>query len=131
MKAVIPRNLTDHKLNELNERINIKAIDEPGTGGANHLYELTLITEVGETAAPIKVCVIEFQNGPIKEAGFNGFTHESLLAVVLDRLRGFQSGPHACRENALALTKCQEALFWLQSRTRERLVRGVEGTNQK
>lgn len=55
---------------------------------------------------------------------------EALLAVVIDRLRGFQSGPYGCRENAVALTKIEEATMWLQKRTRDRMARGVEGTNK-
>lgn len=38
-------------------------------------------------------------------------------------------GKYACRENALALTALEEALMWLQKRTRDRLARGVEGTH--
>lgn len=52
-----------------------------------------------------------------------------VAAIVIDRLRSFQSGPFSCRENALALTKCEEAMQWLHSRTLERMRRGVEGTN--
>ena len=74
---------------------------------------------------------LHFQNGPIKEAGFNGISVEALLAIVEDRLLGFQSGVFNCRENAVALTKIQEAMMWLQKRTRDRLARGVEGTNVK
>ena len=74
---------------------------------------------------------ILFQNGPIAEAGVNGITQEVLLAILMDRLRSFQSGPYACRENALALTKLEEAQHWLQARTIGRMKRGVEGTHQK
>jgi hypothetical protein len=35
----------------------------------------------------------------------------------------------SCRENAIALTKIQEAMMWLQKRTRDRVARGVEGRN--
>jgi hypothetical protein len=59
----------------------------------------------------------------------NGVSNEALLAIVEDRLQGFQSGPFACRENAVALTKLQESMMWLQKRTRERMARNVEGTN--
>jgi hypothetical protein len=68
-----------------------------------------------------------FQNGPIAESGPNGISNEVLLAIVIDRLECFQKGQFACRENALALTKLQEAVHWLHHRTRERLARGVEG----
>jgi hypothetical protein len=73
-------------------------------------------------------CDIHFQEGPVQEAGLNGISNEALLAVVEDRLKGFQSGKFSCRENALALTHLQEAMHWLHHRTHERMQRGVEGT---
>jgi hypothetical protein len=119
------RTITDHKLNGLNDAIEIEVLDEPGQGGACHEYQLSILgTTNPET-------LIHFQNGPIKEAGLNGISGEALIAVVIDRLRSFQSGQYACRENAIALTHLEGALMWLQKRTRDRLVRGVEGTNQK
>jgi hypothetical protein len=114
-------------VNGLNEAICIRVIDEPGQGNACREYELSL--QKDETTR--KELIISFQNGPIGEVGFNGFSNEALLAVVEDRLVGFQSGQFACRENAVALTKLQECMMWLQKRTRERMTRGVEGTNLK
>ena len=75
--------------------------------------------------------IIKFQNGPIKEHGVNGITQEALLTICADRLRSFQAGAFACRDNAVALTHIETALMWLQKRTRERMSRGVEGTNVK
>lgn len=49
----------------------------------------------------------------------------------VDRFRGFQKGPYACRENALVLTHLEEALMWMQQRTIARIKRGVEGTHEK
>lgn len=71
--------------------------------------------------------LLDFQEGPVCEAGVNGVTNEALLAIVADRLMVFQRGPMACRENALALKKIEEALQWLHARTRRRLAAGVEG----
>ena len=121
------REITSHKVNGLNEALRIKVCDEPGAGGANHRYFIEIATGATTAAG----WPIDFQNGPIGEAGPNGISNEALLAIVEDRLKGFQSGQYACRENALALTKIQEAMMWLQSRTRERVARGVEGTSQK
>lgn len=138
------RNLTDHKVNGLNEALEIQVLDEPGQGGACHRYHITTT----ETPPPIgggmskadlekaekmfgAVTDIRFQNGPIQEAGVNGISNEALIAVVIDRLRSFQAGQYACRENAIALTHCEDALMWLQKRTRDRMARGVEGTNVK
>lgn len=118
------RTINEHKVNSANDRIEITVVDEPGQGGANHEYMVHLPDERGGFR-------ISFQNGPINENGVNGLTQEVLLAIVADRLRSFQSGPYACRENALALTKIEEAQHWLHSRTLARMQRGVEGTNQK
>lgn len=121
------RELTSHKVNGLNEVLRIEVLDEPGQGNACHSYW------VGPTIGNACGVRIDFQNGPLQETvGIpNGLSNEALLAIVEHRLLGFQSGEFACRENALALTKIQEALMWLQKRTRDRLARGVEGTNEK
>lgn len=110
-------------------QVEVMVLDEPGAGGACHRYGVRWgpVKEIAPHAVVIDGVMISFQNGPIKEDGINGVTQEALLAIVIDRLRSFQAGPFACRENALALTKCQEALMWLQTRTRDRLARGVEG----
>lgn len=119
------RQLTDHRVNECNENITVSVVDEPGPGGASREYEIVLAPGHGINAG---VTSLRFQDGPVGEVGTNGVTHEALLAVIVDRLRGFQKGPHACRENALALTKIEEAMHWLRARTIARLERGVEGT---
>lgn len=139
------RELTSHKVNGLNEAIDILVLDEPGAGGACHEYTITAIPpecwesdadggktlDIEKSASKRVGCKVQFQNGPIAEAGVNGISGEALLAVVEDRLKCFQAGPYACRENALALTHLQEAMHWLHHRTRERVQRGVEGTSAK
>ena len=126
------RTLTDHQVGGLNEDLFVYACDEPGSGGACHVYQISYANNLGTDAGcATPMCRVEFQNGPVKESGINGVTNEALVAIVIDRLRGFQSGPYSCRENALALTKMEEALMWLQKRTRDRLARGVEGTGAK
>ncbi|MGE9269165.1 MAG: DUF7681 family protein [Verrucomicrobiales bacterium] len=125
------RKLTDHKLNGLNEAIEIEVMDSPGSGGANHTYLVKLDGDDVDPMLQVRKTYIHFQNGPIGEAGFNGISNEALLAILIDRMRGFQSGPFASRDNACALTHMEEALMWLQKRTRDRMARGVEGTYQK
>ncbi len=126
------RTVTDHKLNGLNDALKIAVIDEPGQGGANHVYQIFIDESLRQDQKDKTVhLTINFQNGPIQEAGVNGVSGEALLAVVIDRLRSFQAGPYACRENALALTSLEESLMWLQKRTRDRMARGVEGTSVK
>ena len=142
------RKLTDHQVNGLNEAIEIEVLDQPGPGGANHDYRIKILD--GDDGEPKNVD-IHFQNGPIQEVGIDGLSNESLLAIVIDRLRGFQHkrkepltseapdgefdfssrGRFACRENALALTHIEEGLMWLQKRTNDRMKRGVEGTHKQ
>lgn len=117
------RTIEYHKINPTNDTLDVIVADAPGHGGASHVYRV----EHGNSAGCGPLLEISFQNGPIAEHGVNGVTQEILLAVVIDRLRSFQSGPFSSRENALALTKCEEALHWLQQRTLDRMRRGVEG----
>lgn len=93
-------------------------------GGVSHAY---LIKDKADAEEYARVL---FQEGPIKEHGVNGCHHEDLIAIVLDRLYQFQSGDFACRENALAITKLEEAMHWFNHRTQNRVKRGVEGTNK-
>jgi len=74
---------------------------------------------------------VHFQEGPIKEAGVNGVCNEDLIAMVICRLEHFQRSEFSCRDNAMAITKLEEALLWLRKRTIGRENRGVEGTHVK
>ena len=74
---------------------------------------------------------IDFQNGPVAEKGYNGNSHEALLAILLDRMESFQKGPYACHDNQMALDHLQGARLWLHKRTMDRVARQVEGTHQK
>lgn len=134
------RKLTDHKVNGLNEALEITA-DGPGPGGASHNYTLFIPDSVPTKPGVTVHTMLSFQNGPIATPqDFNGITNEALLAVLIDRMRGFQHqrkedgsfdvnsrGTYACRENAVALTHMEDALMWLQKRTLDRMRRGVEG----
>jgi hypothetical protein len=117
------REITDHIVEgDPAPQLKIEVTDELGSGGANHLYEISGF----ETYEGRNWIETPFQNGPIKESGVNGITQEALLAIVIDRLRSFQAGPFVCQENANALEYCKLALRELQIRTERRLARGVE-----
>ncbi|OGT57546.1 MAG: hypothetical protein A3E01_08390 [Gammaproteobacteria bacterium RIFCSPHIGHO2_12_FULL_63_22] len=119
------RYINGHKVNPANDTLEVAAVDEPGLGGASHHYVVA-----HETNESVRT-EIKFQNGAIsiEGNGVNGLTHEVLLAIVADRLRSFQTGKFSCKANACALTHIEEAMHWLQSRTMERMRRGVEGTH--
>ena len=74
--------------------------------------------------------IIRWQEGPIGSgvAGPNGCTLEDVLGLCLTRLRKFNSTPARCRENSIAITKIEEALHWLDARTKRRQRQGIEGT---
>ena len=108
----------------------VVCLDKPGAGGACHEYEILSVEEEPKDVAAL-YGTVHFQNGPVKEAGLNGCHQEDLLVIVIDRLQHFQAGGFACRENALALTKIEEALHWLRHRTNNRDKRGIEGTSAR
>jgi len=92
---------------------------------APHNFEVMSMTEER------KLAEVHFQEGPIKECGVNGVCNEDLIAMVITRLEHFQKSEFACRDNAVAITKLEEALMWLRKRTMAREKRGVEGTHIK
>lgn len=126
------REITTHVVNPVNDKLKIMVCDDPGAGGANHLYAVDGADWSANPSMSFETppgLVIPFQNGPINEAGINGVTQEVLLAIVADRLECFQAGPFACKENGKALADVLSAMDWLASRTRARMDRGVEGRN--
>lgn len=118
---IVKRTLTSHKVNGLNEALTVNVLDDPGPGGACCEYDVSFSDGKGGTQG----VMIEFQNGNPAE-GVNGISNEALLAIVEDRLKGFSAGRFATRENAIALTHVQTAMFFLHHRTRERAARGAE-----
>ena len=108
------------------EKLNtIYATDEKGNGGANHEYHI--VVEAEEDAA-YDVRITKFQKGPrkikINILGGN-------KVIVRDRLKSFQDGPFASKENEHALTHIEEALMWMNRRVEDRIERNVLGKNEK
>ena len=119
------REINDHKV-IASDPLSISAID------SNHAYMVSgFNTGTNPSGSneqpPDRALVIYFQNGMIPDVGVNGVTNEALLAIVADRLRGFQAGPYPCKENAEALRHIEEAMHWHQQRTIDRMRRGVDG----
>jgi hypothetical protein len=113
-----------------NPNTRILIADAPGAGGANHAYQVRGKHPADDYQGAIPFADIRFQNGPIRESGVNGCHQEDLIAIVIDRLRSFQDGPFPCRENAIAITKLEEAMHWLNHRTSDRTRRNVEGKTE-
>lgn len=72
---------------------------------------------------------IYWQSAPVPEVGRTGFQPEELLELVAERLRQLNVPPLNSRETSLAITHIEEAILWLEERTRDRVARGVEGTH--
>lgn len=60
----------------------------------------------------------------------NGAFVEDVLWAALQRLEFFNEGKYRCRENSIAITKIEEALFILKDRQLSRSKRGVEGKHE-
>lgn len=80
---------------------------------------------------------INWQDGPLGREGERvlpkGAFVETVISAAKQRLEFYQvasKGKFACRENAIAITKLEEALMWLEKRTKDREQRKVEGTHQ-
>ena len=121
--SVIQKN---HNLN------NVYAVDEPGMGGASHIYEVQRRNPAYPNDMDEPLATITFQHGPRKDANaIHGVLDGDLLEIVRDRLRAFQGGEFPTRENAIALTHIEEALLWMNKRVEDRIERNVLGTYKK
>lgn len=69
------------------------------------------------------------QNGPIKEVGRNGCQVVDMIAVAKHMIEELNKN-FPCRENAMTITKLDEALMWQEKRTKDREIRGVEGQSK-
>jgi len=66
------------------------------------------------------------QNGPVKDNGVNGCQVDTIIEAAKTILEGLNK-QFSCRENSIAITKLDEALHWLEHRTKDRQKRAVEG----
>jgi hypothetical protein len=109
-----------------NAPTNVAALDnaDPAAGNACHVYGI-------QYGGPTERVIIPFQHGarglPDSTAGV---FDDDLLAIIEDRLTGFQSGPFACAENADALMHVQAAREALGARVARRVAQGVLGANE-
>ena len=77
---------------------------------------------------------ISWQNEPLGRGDEriepNGAFVETVISAALQRIQYYQNSRFNCRENAIAITKLEEALHWLDSRTRRREDQKTEGTHK-
>lgn len=70
----------------------------------------------------------KIQDGPVKKKGVNGCQVDHIIETAKLMLEGLHKKV-AAKETACAITKLEEAIMWLEKRTKDRIARGVEGTN--
>lgn len=108
------------------------AAGESGKGGAPTKYIVIAPESVRLRPSSANQVTLSFQDKPIQgPEDINGLSNEILLAIVADRLEGFQAGPYACEANADALDHVNQALSALHRRAADRVMRGVEGKLMK
>lgn len=95
------------------------------TGGVSNFGENRPIF-VNDEANQI---AFKIQKGPIKEAGLNGCQVDQIIHVAKIIVEGLNKN-FPCRENAVVITKLDEALMWLDKRKKDRVKREVEGISK-
>jgi hypothetical protein len=75
------------------------------------------------------VVSFSIQSDPIGEVGVNGCQAVDMLEYVKCLFESLNDA-FPCRENALTITKIEEALHWQEHRTKDRQKRLVEGKNE-
>jgi len=86
--------------------------------------------EVVETATGKSLSRIDFQEGPVKEAGVNGVQDYHLLQIIRERLVNSINSKYTTHELELALDYVEAAIMQLNKRTVARQLAKKEGTSQ-
>lgn len=93
----------------------------------NKFYiELENTDDVKGVAPVVKFTI---QSDPIGEVGVNGCQALDMLEYTKCLFKSLNDA-FPCRENALTITKIEEAIHWQEARTKDRLQRKVEGQNK-
>lgn len=106
------REITGHN----NDGIKILALDQAESGPPlKYVIEYSI---PGGDARSV-VVGLTFQDGPMDLFGVNGLSDESLLAILIDRMEGFDNGREACKGTTLALSALRDARRVLGRMARE------------
>jgi len=89
---------------------------------------ITIQEKVNRTGVAPTV-MFTIQSDPISEVGVNGVQALDMLAYTKCLFESLNDA-FPCRENALTITKIEEAIHWQEARTRDRMRRNVEGKNK-
>jgi hypothetical protein len=90
------------------------------------------VTDEGITDGPeikIDFCRGDKSNDEVPRQ--NGVFVESLLEAIVQRLKAVNVGDLASRETSTAITNLEQGQMWIEKRSNDRKIRGVQGTYQK
>ena len=87
------------------------------------------IENVEDVPGVAPVVSFTVQSDPIKQVGVNGVQAVDMLEYVKCLFQSLND-VFPCRENALTITKIEEAIHWQDARTKDRMLRSVEGENK-
>lgn len=105
--------------------LTITPMDEKNVAQSHNLYNVTGFNSETNPSDPYTLSygspathtTVLFQGGDPKVNGVNGITMEALIAIAIDRLEGFQSGPFRDDFNQRALDHLNLAIKALDERT--------------
>jgi len=105
-------------LNKLKEQEPLRELDS--------FIQIENVEDVKGVAPTVKFTI---QSDPIGEVGINGVQALDLLEYTKCLFQSLND-VFPCRENALTITKIEEAIHWQEARTKDRQRRAVEGSNK-
>lgn len=113
------------------EEKTVRVLEDDSYGGA-HYYELSncLGFNNGKTEYVNTIQSLQFIKKEEDGSMTPGLQSEQLLIALIDRHKKLNER-FSSREGALAITKMEEALHWLEARVKERVNRGVMGELKK
>ena len=97
--------------------------------GGNPNTAFIAIENLQDVKGVAPIISFTIQSDPIKEVGVNGCQALDMLEYVKCLFQSLNDA-FPCRENALTITKIEEAIHWQDARTKDRVKRNVEGENK-
>lgn len=108
------------------EKALLKYNDECYPEVPTTFIELQNVEDVKGVAPMVSFTI---QSDPISEVGVNGVQALDMLKYTKCLFQSLNEA-FPCRENALTITKLEEAIHWQDARTKDRQRRSVEGQNK-
>jgi len=97
---------------------------------SNELSKFIKLENADDVFGIAPVVKFTVQSDPVSAVGVNGLQAVDMLEYVKNLFKSLND-TFPCRENSITITKIEEAIFWQEARTRDRLKRGVEGQNER